>query len=93
MFAHIAQQRAIPSPLSASAHMVAAWAAAEQDSMHDCIIVMSISIAVIFGMAFIMSVIIMSMLGSLSVAQIKGRCPQCYAVLRAVREGHGREAG
>src|SRR5215217_7376474 len=39
VLAHIAEQRAIspPIPAHASAHMVAAWAAAEHASIHSCI--------------------------------------------------------
>jgi hypothetical protein len=46
----------MPSIAHPSAHIVAACAAAEHASMHDCIVVMSMPISV-FGMDFIMSII------------------------------------
>src|SRR5215216_1130393 len=66
MLAHIAAHLPMPLAPQASAHIVEAWAAAEHASMHDCIMVMSMPIvmpepmSVIAGMAFIMSLIIMS---------------------------------
>jgi len=58
MFMHIDAQRPMPSPALASAHIVAAISAAEQASMHFCI--MSISMPMFFiGMDFIMSIIML----------------------------------
>ncbi|MFD1507501.1 hypothetical protein ACFSBG_17730 [Georgenia yuyongxinii] len=61
VFIHMDAQRPMFSPLSASAHIVAAIAAAEHASMQPCIIVISMFMPVIegIGMAFIMSVIML----------------------------------
>jgi hypothetical protein len=64
MFMHIDEHFAMSIPMSLSAHMVAAIAAAEHVSMHSCIIVMSMPIILSIGMDFIMSIIMLSIGGS-----------------------------
>lgn len=56
---HSDAQRPMPSPPSASAHIVAAIAAAEHASTHSCIIGMSMPVVPDIGMAFIMSAIML----------------------------------
>ncbi|HEY3436184.1 MAG TPA: hypothetical protein VGK35_00735 [Actinotalea sp.] len=56
---HMDAHRPMPSPPSASAHIVAAIEAAEHASMHRCIIAMSMPVVPAIGMAFIMSAIML----------------------------------
>jgi hypothetical protein len=83
VFMHIEEQRIIMSPDAASAHIVAAISAAEQASMHSCIIAISMPIS-FFGMVCIMS-IIMLMGGWLSLGGVTVTWIECYAVLRIGR--------
>ncbi len=59
VFMHIEAHRAMPSPLSASAHIVAAIDAAEHASMHCCRIGRSMPAVAGIGMDLIMSAIML----------------------------------
>ncbi|WP_344779130.1 hypothetical protein [Microbacterium marinilacus] len=59
MLAHIAAHVAMSSPASASAHIVAVMLTAEHASMHSCIIGISMPVDDAFGIALIMSIIVL----------------------------------
>jgi hypothetical protein len=60
MFMHIDAQRPMPSPASASAHIVAAIAAAEHASMHSMLMAMSMPFISGIDIDFIMSAIMLT---------------------------------